>query len=126
MQTRSIGTMHTSAKARLTSVAIRIRIRIRIRDPDRHQNLIICSLATTFHENFMQIRSEFLRNVANRQRDTQRRKYNLLGGGSNIFSVETSYKNNEIHPDRPLVMMDVVSWLQLQGNERRRLSCINK
>jgi len=31
-----------SAKARLTSVAIRIQIRIP--DPDRHQNLIICSL----------------------------------------------------------------------------------
>jgi len=29
MKTRSTGTMHTSAKARLTSVAIRIRIRIR-------------------------------------------------------------------------------------------------
>jgi len=43
--TRSTGTVHTSTKARLTSVAIRIRIRIRIRDPDRHQNLIICSLA---------------------------------------------------------------------------------
>jgi len=38
--TRSTGTVHTSANARLTSVAIRIRIR----DPDRHQNLIICSL----------------------------------------------------------------------------------
>jgi len=33
---RSTGTVHTFAKARLTSVAIRIRIR----DPDRHQNLI--------------------------------------------------------------------------------------
>jgi len=43
--------VHTSAKARPTSVAIRIRIRIRIQiriripDPDRHQNLTICSLA---------------------------------------------------------------------------------
>ena len=49
IQTRSTGTAHTSAKARLTSVAIRIRNRIRIgvriRDPDRHRNLIICSLA---------------------------------------------------------------------------------
>jgi len=35
--TRSIATVHTSAKARLTI--------IRISDPDRHQNLIICSLA---------------------------------------------------------------------------------
>ena len=42
-KTRSTGTVHTSAKARPTSVAIRIGMRIR--DPDRHQNLIICSLA---------------------------------------------------------------------------------
>jgi len=39
--TKSTGTAHTSAKARLATVAIPIRIRIR--DPDRHQNLIICS-----------------------------------------------------------------------------------
>jgi len=47
LSTRSTGTVHTSAKARLTSVAIRIRIliRIRIRDPDCHQNLSICSMA---------------------------------------------------------------------------------
>jgi len=41
---RSTGTVHTSVKARLTSVAILIRILIRIPDPDRHQNLTICSL----------------------------------------------------------------------------------
>jgi len=43
--TRITGTVHTSAKARLTSVAIQMRIRIRIHDQDRHQNLIICSSA---------------------------------------------------------------------------------
>jgi len=41
MITRSTGTVHTSAKERLTSVAIRIRIR----DPNRHHNLIFCSSA---------------------------------------------------------------------------------
>jgi len=53
--TRSTGTLHTSAKARLTGVAIRIRIRIR--DPDRHQNVIVCSLAhiPTFSEIFVQL-----------------------------------------------------------------------
>jgi len=50
-KTRSTGTMHTSAEARLTSVAIRIRIP----DPDCHQNLTI-GLLSTFPENFMQIR----------------------------------------------------------------------
>jgi len=43
--TRSTGTVHTSAKARLTSVTIQIRVLIRIPDPDCHQYLIICSLA---------------------------------------------------------------------------------
>jgi len=50
--TRNIETVHTSAKARLTIVAPWIRIRIR--DPDRHQNLIFCSLAKLpwkFHAN---------------------------------------------------------------------------
>jgi len=49
VKTRSNRTVHTSAKARLSSVAKRIRIRIqfciRISDLDRHQNLIICSVA---------------------------------------------------------------------------------
>ena len=57
VRTRSIGTVHTSAKARLTGVAIRIRIRIR--DQDRHQNLIIfIGPLPTFPENFMQICSK--------------------------------------------------------------------
>ena len=55
-ETRSIGTVHTSTKARRTSVAIRIRIQIR--DPDRHQNLTITGPLPTFPENFMQTRSE--------------------------------------------------------------------
>jgi len=58
--TRSTETVHTSAKAHLTSVVIQIRIR----DSDCHQNLIICSLAIgpfpIFPENFMQIRLEVL------------------------------------------------------------------
>jgi len=37
--------MHTSAKAHLTSVTIQIRIHIQLPDLDRHQNLIIYSLA---------------------------------------------------------------------------------
>jgi len=41
IRTRSTGTVHTSAKARLT----RIQIHIRILDPDRNQNLIVCSVA---------------------------------------------------------------------------------
>ena len=69
--------MHTSAKARLTSVAIgmpiRIRIRIRtlIRDPDRHQNLTICSLAHC--QPYLKISCKsvwpFLRKGADRQSD---------------------------------------------------------
>jgi len=39
-KTRSNGTLHTSAKTRLT-----ILICMQIHDLDRHQNIIICSLA---------------------------------------------------------------------------------
>ena len=38
---KNLTTQNISAKARFTSVAIRIRLR----DPDRHQNLNMCSLA---------------------------------------------------------------------------------
>ena len=75
----------------LTSAALRIRIpiRIRIRDPDRHQNLVIFSLAYFQPSLKMSCKSvwKFLRIVANRQTDRQtdkqRRKHNLLGGGKN-------------------------------------------
>jgi len=83
--TRSTETAPTSAKARFDTIAIRIRIRIRvcIRDPDRHQNLIICLLA--YYQPFLKISCKsvrkFLRKVANRQTDKQRRKHHLLGGG---------------------------------------------
>jgi len=50
-QTTSIGTVHTPAKARLTSVAIQMH--------DRHQNLIMfIGPLPTFAENFMHICSE--------------------------------------------------------------------
>ena len=42
--TRTTGTVHTSAKACLTSVAIWIWIAIRIPDRDRNQNLITFAL----------------------------------------------------------------------------------
>ena len=66
---RSSGTVHTSAKARLTSVAIRIQIR----DPDRHQNLIIYSLTNCQPSLKISCKSvrQFLRKVANRQTDRQ-------------------------------------------------------
>jgi len=60
--TGSTGTVHTSTKARLTSVAtrIRIRIRIRMRDPHRHENFnrFVTGPLPNFRENFMQIRSD--------------------------------------------------------------------
>jgi len=64
--------VHTSAKARLSSVAIRIRIRIR--DPDCHQNLIICSLAhcqPSLKSSPKSVQKLFLRKVANRQTNRQ-------------------------------------------------------
>ena len=78
-KTRSTGTVHTSAKARITSVVIQICIR----DPDRHQNLIICSLAHCQPSLQISCKSvhKFLRKVANRQTNKQRWLYILLGGG---------------------------------------------
>jgi len=83
-RTRSTGTVHTSAKARLT--------RIRIRDPDSHQNLIICSWAHCQPTLKMSCKSvrKFLRIVDNKQSnrqtdrhaDKQRRKHNLLDGAN--------------------------------------------
>jgi len=72
-KTRITGTVHTSAKARVTSVAIWIRIRIRIRDPNRDQNLIICSLAHCQPCRKISCKSiqKFLCKVANRQTDKQ-------------------------------------------------------
>jgi len=71
--TRSTGTVHTSAKARLTSVTIRIRIHFRIRDPDWHQNLTICSSVHCQPSPKISFKSgqKFLRKVANRQTDRQ-------------------------------------------------------
>ena len=67
---RSIWTVHTSAKAPLTSVAIC--------DPDRHQNfLIICSLAQCQPSLKISCKSveKFLRKVANSQTDKQKNDY---------------------------------------------------
>ena len=78
------GTVHISAKARLTSVAIQIRIHIRTTDPDRHQNLIICSMAHC--QSSLKITCKcvwkFLHKAANRQTDRQLRKHILLGRGN--------------------------------------------
>jgi len=66
-QSRSTGTVHTSTKAHLTSV------KIRIRDPDRYQNLIICSLAHCQPSLKISCKSvwKFLRKIANKQTNKQ-------------------------------------------------------
>jgi len=85
-KTRITGTVHTSAKARVTSVAIWISTR----DLNRDQNLIICSLAHCQPCRKISCKSihKFLRKVANRQTDKQTNKqpqlHSLLGGGSHL------------------------------------------
>jgi len=92
IQTRSNGAVHTSAKARLTSVAIQIRIRIP--DPDRHQMLIICSLAycqppSKFHADPFE--SFCAKLLTNRQTDRQTTtKKDLLGGGNRTQYTSTN------------------------------------
>ena len=85
---RSTGTVHTSAKARLTSVAISVPPPSELVQ-DRHQNLIICSLVHCQPSLRISCKSvgKFLRKVANRQTDIQRRKHNLLGGGNKSKTI---------------------------------------
>jgi len=75
--------VHTSAKARLTSVTIWIRIR----DPGRYQNLIICSLTHCQHslKILCKFVRTFLRKAAHRQTDkrTNKRQLHILLGGVN-------------------------------------------
>ena len=57
-----------------------------IPDPDRHQNLITCSLARcqpSLKISRTSVR-KFARKVADKQTDKQRRKHNLLGGGKEL------------------------------------------
>jgi len=90
--------VHTSAKARLTSVAIRIRIS----DPDCHQNLIIYFLFTgllpTFPENFMQIRSEvFAQSCQQRDKQTNNNDYMSLAEVIKYQKYESQAINKKIN-----------------------------
>ena len=85
-QTTSTGTLHTSTKARLTGVALRIQIRNQICDPDRRQNLIICSL--THCQSSLKMSCKSVWKFLHKQTDKQRRLHILLGGGNhegNLF-----------------------------------------
>jgi len=84
IETRSTGTMHTSAKARLISVTIQIHTH----HPDCYQNLIICSLAHCQRSLKISCKSvsKVLRKVANKQTDKQGRLHILLGGCNNFKS----------------------------------------
>jgi len=81
--TRSTATVHTSTKARLTSVAISIPIHIRIPYLDRHRNLIICSLSHCQPSLKISCKSvwKFLRKVANKQ------TYRQTNNDKNITSL---------------------------------------
>jgi len=105
-KTRSTGTMHTSTKAHLTSVAILIRIQICtwIREPDHHQNLIICSLAhcqpfLKFHANpFGNFCANLLtdRQTDRQMTDRQRQLHILLGGGNDTAAKQIARQRSMI------------------------------
>ena len=88
--TRSTGAVHTSAKARLTGVAIRIRLRIR--DPDRHQNLIICSMVHCQPSLKISCKSvqKFLGKVANRQTNRQTNSDDYISSLVEVTSINSS------------------------------------
>jgi len=110
--TRSTWTVHTSAKARLTSATIRtrtrIRMRIRIRDPDRHQNLTfvhwpIANLPRKFHAS--PFGSFCAKLLTDKQTDKQQRLHILLGGGKNFITA------NYCHLTSPLLHHSLSSGL---------------
>ena len=76
--TRSTGTVHTSARARLTSVAIGMRMRIRDRSPPTFNHLFIGPYGQSSLKISCKSVWKFLHKVANKQTV----KHNLLGGGS--------------------------------------------
>ena len=115
VRTRSTGTVHTSAKARFTSVAISVPpsgesvrdlgpLPLSVSpnsdksrkhslytdgDSDRHQHLIAYSLAHC--QPFLKISCKsvwkLVRKIANRQTKKQRQKHNLLPGGKETYHV---------------------------------------
>jgi len=115
--------VHTSTKARLTSVMIHIQIRIRIQihHLDCHQNLIICSMVHC--QPFLKISRKsiwkFLHKVANKQTtDKQRQKHIFLGGGN--------YKN-WIHYSLTLYISIIAfsALMLIAGWQERHLACKN-
>ena len=80
-KTRSTGTVHTSAKAGLTSVATLIPIRILpwSGSPPKFNHLFV-GLLPTFPENFIEIRSEVF--AQSKQTDKQQRLHILLRRGN--------------------------------------------
>jgi len=99
VRTRSTGTLHTSAKARLTSIAIRIRIR----DPDRHQNLNVCSLAHCQPSLKISSKSvrKFLLKAANSETDRQTTTITYLLGGGKYVVIQV-YPTLGIEYGKPL------------------------
>ena len=103
--TRSTGTVHTSTNACLTNVTIRIwiwiriqlsgsgsvtrSVRIGIRDPNRHQSLIICSLAHCQPSLKISCKSvgKFLRKVANRQTNRQRNNNDYISSLAEVIII---------------------------------------
>jgi len=93
-KTRSTGTVHTSTKAHLTSVAIRIQIR----DPDCHQYLIICSLAhcqhsLKFHANPF---TNFCANLLTDRQTNNHDLHILLGRGNQLNMSTTKQKTRSM------------------------------
>jgi len=99
LKTGSTGTVHTSAKARLTSVAISVppsgeSVR------DRHQNLTFCWL--DHWQPSFQISCKVTNRQRGRQTDKERRKHNLLGGGNNATFCHTTVTN--------CTVLEVLKW----------------
>jgi len=89
-------------------------IRIWIPDPDRHQNLIVCSLAHWQPSLKISRKSvrKFLHKVANRQTDRQtdkqRRKHYLLGWGNQVTGLSVTKTKNVFRNNR-LILVNYIN-----------------
>ena len=98
--------MHISAKARLTTVAIP--------DPDRHQNLIICSLAHCQPSLKISCKSvrKFLRKVANKQTERQTNNDENITSLAEVITVnlyvQPKNKSDRIKPINEIFSVTVI------------------
>jgi len=131
-ETRSTATVHTSAKACLTSVTIPIWIHDPdIHDPDRHQNLIICSLAHCQPSLKISHKSvqKFLRKVADRQTNRETDTHDCISCLAEVMRCWRGYLStattSPLASLKPSLVYPLWCRLTRVVLEKRALNCLS-